>query len=278
MADQLNQVFFPGSFPELFTVWSRFPDAVPFAGGTEIIRNQGTAGLVLPKTILSLAEIDELERITRTERYLEIGAMAKLNDLAQMGKIVPEALTRCIGGISGPQLRNLATIGGNLCVKDRRLDISASLVALDAVYELRNAQSARWISASRFSSPPGPPAIGPQELLTRIRIPREHWNYTACRKFGACNSGKNGGIIVFVLKNQKTTLTDIRLVFAGEGILRDKNAEAVLIGKHLPLNRRDAADFVEHWRVYLSALGGPGPLIHAEILNFIESLMSNLLD
>jgi CO/xanthine dehydrogenase FAD-binding subunit len=276
MADQLNQVFFPGSFPELFTVWTRFPGAVPFAGGTEIIRTQGTAGLVLPQTILSLAEIDELGRITRTERYLEIGAMAKLNEIAQMGKILPEALARCIEGIAGPQLRNLATIGGNLCVKNRRLDISAPLVALDAVYELRKAQSARWISASRFSSPPGPPALGPQELLTRIRIPREHWNYTACRKFGSRNSGKNGGVMVFALKNQKTTLTDIRLVFAGEGILRDKNAEAVLVGKHLPLSRRDAADFVEQWHVYLSALEEPGLPIHAEILNFIETLMSNL--
>jgi CO/xanthine dehydrogenase FAD-binding subunit len=278
MADQLNQVFFPGSFPELFTVWTRFPEAVPFAGGAEIIRNQGTIHLILPQTILSLDKIEELRHITRTERYLEIGAMVKLNDIARMGKIVPEALTRCIEGIAGPQLRNLATIGGNLCVKSRRMDISAPLSALDAVYELRNAQTVRWISAARFSSPPGPPAIGPQELLTRIRIPLEQWSYTAHRKFGSRNSGKNGGVMVFILKNQKATLTDIRLVFAGEGILRDKNAEALLIGKHLPLSRRDAADFAEQWRVYLSALDKSGPLIHSEILNFIKSLMSNLSD
>jgi CO/xanthine dehydrogenase FAD-binding subunit len=278
MADQLNQVFFPGSFPELFTVWTRFPDAVPFAGGTEIIRNQGTAHLTLPQTILSLDKIDELGRITRSERYLEIGAMVKLNEITRMGKIVPEALTRCIEGIAGPQLRNMATIGGNLCVRNRRLDISAPLVALDAVYELRNAQNARWISASRFSTPPGPPAIGPQELLTRIRIPLEQWSYTAHRKFGNRNSEKNDGVMVVILKNQKTTLTNIRLVFAGEGMIRDKNAEALLVGKHLPLNRRDAADFVEQWRVYLSGLDKSAPLIHSEILNFIESLMSNLSD
>jgi CO/xanthine dehydrogenase FAD-binding subunit len=278
MADQPNQVFFPGSFLELFTVWNRFPDAVPFAGGTEIIRNQGTASLALPKTILSLDKIEELGRITRTERYLEIGAMVKLSEISRMGKIVPEAFTRCIEGIANPQLRSLATIGGNICVKDRRLDTSAPLVALDAVYELRNAQSARWISASRFSSPPGPPAIGGQELLTRIRIPLEQWNYSAQRKFGGRNSGKSGGVMVFILKNQKTTLTGLRLVFAGEGILREKNAEAFLAGKRLPLGRKDAADFAEQWRAYLSALDRSGPLIHSEILNFIESLMSKLSD
>jgi CO/xanthine dehydrogenase FAD-binding subunit len=245
MAEPLNQVFFPDSFQDLFAAWTRFPDAIPFAGGTEIIRNQGTVSLDLPQTILSLDKIDELGRITRTERYLEIGAMVKLSEIVRLGKIVPEALTRCIEGISGPQLRDLATLGGNICVKNRRLDISAPLVALDAIYDLRSAQTARWISAARFSSSPGAPALNPQELLTRIRIPLEQWNYTAYRKFGSRNAGTDSGVMVFILKSQKTTLTDIRLVFAGEDILRDKSAETTLNGKHLPLSRRDAADFVE---------------------------------
>jgi hypothetical protein len=84
--------------------------------------------------------------------------------------------------------------------------------------------------------------------------------------------------MVFILKNQKALLTDIRLIFAGEGLLRNKSAESFLAGKRLPLSRRDAADFVEQWRAYLSALDNSGPLIHWEILNFIKSLMSNLSD
>jgi CO/xanthine dehydrogenase FAD-binding subunit len=204
--------------------------------------------------------------------------MVKLGDIIKMGKVVPEALRLCLEAIGGPQLRCLATIGGNICTADRRLDASAPMLALDATYELRSAQSARWISASRFSSLPGPPAFKAQELLTRIRIPLGEWNYTAYRKFGSRDSGKDGGALVFIIKNSKNVLTDIRIVFAGEGILRDKNSETLLIGKKLPLNRRDAVDFVEHWKTCLSALDSPSLIVRSEILKFIESLIQNLAD
>jgi CO/xanthine dehydrogenase FAD-binding subunit len=273
-----TQVFSPSSLQELFAAWTRFPGALPFAGGTELIRYQGVKTLTLPQNIISLEKIDELQRITRTERYLEIGAMVKLADIIKMGKIVPEALRLCLEGIGGPQLRFLATIGGNICTANRRLDASAAMIALDATYELRSAQSSRWISASRFSVLPGPLAFNPQELLTRIRIPLDQWNYTAYRKFGNRDAGKAGGALVFIIKNPKNILTDIRIVFAGEGILRDKNNESLLIGKQLPLNRRDAADFVEHWKTYLSALDSPAPIVRSGILKFIESLIFNLAD
>ncbi|GHU16603.1 FAD-binding protein [Spirochaetia bacterium] len=275
---QLTQVFSPSSFQELFAAWTRFPEAVPFAGGTELIRYQGEQTLTLPQNILSLDKIDELQRITRTERYLEIGAMVKLTDIIKMGKIVPEALRLCLEGIGGPQMRCLATIGGNICTADRRLDASAPMIALDATYELRSAQSARWISASRFSVLPGPLAFNPQELLTRIRIPLDQWNYTVYRKFGSRDAGMAGGALIFIIKNPKNILTDIRIVFAGEGILRDKNSETLLIGKRLPLNRRDALDFVEHWKTYLSALDSPALIVRSELLKFIESLILNLAD
>jgi CO/xanthine dehydrogenase FAD-binding subunit len=277
MADRLNQVFFPNTLGELFTAWTRFPEAVPFAGGTNIIRNQG-GGLILPQTILSLGEIAELKRISRTERYLDIGAMVKLWDIVRLGKIVPEALTRSLEGIAGPQLRGLATIGGNICVPESRLDCTAALIALDAIYELRSAQNTRWISASRFSSLPDSLALNPQELLTRIRIPLDQWDFTAYRKFGNRDSGIEGGVLVFIMRNQKNILSDFRIVYAGDCTLRDKNSESFLIGKQLPLNRRDAQDFCAQWQRLLSGLEKPSPLIGSELLAYIESLTDNLAD
>ena len=157
MAAPLSQVFFPAGYQELFSYWNQNPDAVLFAGGTEHIRNQNRRILVLPQKIISLDQIDDLRRIGRTERYLEIGAMVNLDEIINVGKIVPEALSQCLICIAGPQLRNQATIGGNLCNPSRRLDASAPMIALDAHFELRNAQSTRWISASRFFSMPGMP-------------------------------------------------------------------------------------------------------------------------
>jgi hypothetical protein len=91
------------------------------------------------------------------------------------------------------------------------------------------------------------------------------------RKFKSPRPGDAEGILVFILKNQKNILTDMRVVFGGESILRDKNSEAVIIGKQLPLSPKDAGEFVEHWRTCLAALNNPGPILRAELLNFIES-------
>jgi CO/xanthine dehydrogenase FAD-binding subunit len=277
MAGQLNQVFFPGSLAELFNAWTRFPDAVPFAGGTEIIRGQRNSSLKLPRNILALSEIEELGRMSRTERYLEIGAMVKLRDIMRLGKIVPEALTRSLEGIAGPQLRGLATIGGNLCSGGRRLDCTAPLIALDAVYELRSAQSVRWISAARFSLPIRP-ALGKQELLTRVRIPLDQWDFSAYRKFGDRDSGGGGGVLIFIMKNRKNILTSLRVVFAGDCLLRDPDNEASLAGKRLPLSLREVQDFSARWKETLADLEKPSPLLRSEILAHIESLIRNLAD
>ncbi|WP_041611088.1 FAD binding domain-containing protein [Treponema primitia] len=274
-----NQVFFPASLPELFSAWTRFPDAVPFAGGGGLLRNQGKQILTLPRNILSLERLEELQKITRTERYLEIGAMVKLSEITGLGKIVPEALTKSLQGIASPQIRNLITLGGNICNPSRRQDASAPLVALDARYELRTAQEIRWVSASRFSGLSGPPALNPQELLTRIRIPLEQWHYTVYKKLTDMETADgDGGSAVFLARIQKNILTDIRVVFAGQILLRDKNSETILAGKQLPLDRRDAEHFSELWRTYLSAIEEPGFMLREKIFNFIESCIFSLSD
>jgi CO/xanthine dehydrogenase FAD-binding subunit len=274
-----NQVFFPSTLNELFSAWARFPDSVPYAGGTGLLRGQGKTALSLPRNILSLENLDELHRISRTERYLEIGAMKKLNEIINLGKIIPEALTKTLLGIAGPQVRNLATIGGNLCHPTHSMDAAAPLAALDARYELRTANQSRWISASRFSSFPGATALESQELLTRIRIPLEQWDSSIYKKFraGDCDD-EFGGVLVFLARNQKNILTDIRLIFAGESILRDKNSEALLGGKQLPLDRKDAVHFAELWQTYLLGLGKPSPLLRAKLINTIKRGILDLAD
>jgi CO/xanthine dehydrogenase FAD-binding subunit len=275
----LHQVFFPANFTELFAAWSRFPDAVPYAGGTELVSGQERKVPVLPQNILSLNKLAELHQMSRTERYLEIGATVNLNAIIRLGKIVPEILTLCLEGIAGPQLRNIATIGGNLCSSRRLLDAAAAMIALDAHYELKTASQTRWVSASRFSSLPSPPALAPQELLTRIRIPLEQWNFSFYRKFNIRGNNESGGVIVFILKTEKNILRDLRIVFSGNMIVREKNGEALLGGKSLPLDKRDVAAFLEHWKSHLSGLenaaisgeGSPGDMTKAQILNFIEA-------
>ena len=305
-----NQVLRPGNLSELFSLWNRFPQAVPYAGGTELMRSGsdpgGARGIFreqpeLPEIILSLEKIEELRGITRTERYLEIGAMVRLGEIIALGKIVPHAFSRTIQGIAGPMVQNIATIGGNICSEG---DTMTPLCALDAVFELRNTGGSRWISALRYASLPENLQKG--ELLTRIRIPLEAWNYTVYRKFSDSGSGEERGVLILVVQNQKNLLSNINVIFSGPAskeqrlpageahilqadspafsakkqsvLLRDKDSEAFLKGKSLPLDRRDAGHYRKFWEAYLDSLKYPGPLLREKILNAIEMGIVSLSD
>jgi CO/xanthine dehydrogenase FAD-binding subunit len=200
--------------------------------------------------------------------------MAKLSRIIDLGKLVPKVLRYCLENIAGPQLRNMATIGGNICFPGRCLDSVAVLTVLDAQYELRSAQSSRWISAVRFSSSPRTNALSQRELLTRIRIPLENWDYTFYKKF--CGQANESKTAVFLVKAQKNILSDIKLVYKNDLIWRDENIESILIGKHLPLNRRIAADFLLSWEDFLFDTDEIDELSKREFANFIEMNISNL--
>ena len=297
MAAAPSQIFFPTGFQELFSTWNslniqnKISDVVIFAGGTGLYVNQISRIPKLLRNIISLEKIDELRKISRTERYLEIGSMVKLNQIIHLGKIVPEGLTRCLENIADPQLRSQATIGGNICNSSGRKDASGPMIALDAQYEIRAAQSSRWVSAARFSPQSGQINLAPQELLTRIRVPLEPWNFASYKKVNIAGSSQPGGGILFIFKNQKDILTDIRIVYSGKAILKDKNSESMLAGKHLPLDRKDTTAFIDRWKAYLSTLEEdekaifPGEgrnfrpdLIKAQILHFLESTFRHISD
>jgi CO/xanthine dehydrogenase FAD-binding subunit len=181
---------------------------------------------------------------------------------------------------------------------------AASFIALDARFELRTAETSRWISASRFYSPggssllgggnsgeqekPAPPVrrlrkkeapeSGPRrELLTRVRIPLEQWNYSVYRKIqGESSSPEGGGTAVFIAKIEKETLTDIRVIFASSRIIRSQAGETLLTGKLLPLAERDVSHFVELWQTALEEDGRTDGMLRAVLLNCIQACAQEL--
>ena len=274
----LDQVIIPSSFIELFSAWNRFPDAVPYAGGTNIIGRQENNILNLPPAFLCLDKISELKNITRTEHYLEIGSMARLNKLVDLGKVVPEVLRVCIEGIGGVQLRNIATIGGNICSSPGfSTDIPAALIALDAQYELKNPINTRWVSSSRFHSPYEDTALNEQELLTRIRLPLHEWDYAVYKKIHG-EGYFNNTALVFLAKTHKNILSEIRVVYKTGSIVRNKQCEDILNGKSLPLNRKTADDFIDSWKEFLQSRYDESEITKNTLINYIQENLYNLCE
>ncbi|MCL2214227.1 MAG: FAD binding domain-containing protein [Treponema sp.] len=272
----LNHVVIPANYQELFLALNRFPDAVIYAGGTHLIGRQENNILNLPPILLCLDRLTELHRITRTEHYLEIGSMVNLNKIINLGKTVPKAFRICLENIAGFQVRNIATIGGNISCRPYLLDIPAPLAAFDAQYELRSSpNTSRWVSAFRFHSSAEYKTIGNQEIITRIRLPLHQWDYSVYKKLYS-DTYSNSGILVFLAKTGKNILSEIKIIIKSGALIRNKEGEDILNGKNLPLNRKTADDFIENWKDFFKKLPEESEYFKYALLNIIKENVYNL--
>lgn len=96
------------------------PDAKLIAGGTDLVPNMKHR-LFTPGHVVGLKDVAELKAITESPDALTIGAMATVADLTRderVGRLFPSFQT-ALGQIAGPQLREMGTLGGNLCLDTR---------------------------------------------------------------------------------------------------------------------------------------------------------------
>ncbi len=249
MDEVKSHIFSPSNFQDLFLALKAFPLAQFWAGGTQILFGQGKKLLNLEKTIITLNNIEDLKSITRTERYLELGSMVYLSRMLKLERILPPLLREVLSTISQPQIRNMATLGGNLAGESRYFDLASPLCALGAHIELRTKQGSRWIPASRFIQPGKKKNLKAGELITRVRIPLEPWDFYTYRKLGPPDwIREDSANFTFVARVQKETIEELRLVFCGKNCIRDRDLESTMAGKTLPLSQKEKNIWLEQWR------------------------------
>lgn len=96
------------------------PSAMPLAGGTDLLPNMKRRQQV-PRTLLSLRNIDSLRAMQLTESGARLGACLTLSDIASDPRFRngATALAQAASQVATPQIRNMATLGGNLCLDTR---------------------------------------------------------------------------------------------------------------------------------------------------------------
>ncbi len=272
-----NQVFRPYNLSELFSFWNRFPDAVLFAGGTDLLRGQTKRLFTFPKTFISLDKVEELKKISRTERYLEIGAAICLSDILRLGKIVPEGMVAIINSIGNLRLRNLASIGGNILSTHRYSDLHAILIAQDATYELKSASNARWISASKFVTSGTELLQEEQALISRIRIPISSWSYVFHKKIGLLNrDDPDGGTFLLLCNTEKNLIMDLRMIFVGSKIIRFKDLETNLIGQTVPIGEKSMESLLVNCSDLVASEMAENEYLQKTIIRSITIALSNI--
>ena len=160
----------PKDIPEALRILNSLaPDAGILAGGTDLLVNMKNK-MEQPADIVSLGGIRELKGIDFTEDTIRIGSGTPVSLLARNNELNTRApaLAQAAAGLGSVQIRNRATIGGNICSARPAADLIPPLLVHDAKLSLAGPEGNREVSLNDFVVGSGITTLKPGEILTSI--------------------------------------------------------------------------------------------------------------
>jgi carbon-monoxide dehydrogenase medium subunit len=157
------------------------PDAKVVAGGTDLVVAMKHK-TILPRVVVSLHKVRELDFVREEDSRVRIGALARHADIATNTTLNDSfpILCEAVSLIGSWQIRNVATIGGNLCNASPAADSAPPLLALDARVVIADSEGENEIPLSSFFTGPGATALKPNQLLKEIIVERPKTRSAGC--------------------------------------------------------------------------------------------------
>jgi len=253
MMECVEKVLAPSRLQEALAALALPGGATVLAGGTDLMP-QAHAGRVAPaRALLNIRRIDGLDAVRLDGGTLVLGTLVSLTTLLGSALVHRHAplLVQVADRFASAQIRNAATLGGNLVNASPAGDTLPALLALDAVIELARlgdagAVESRRVPVAEFFTGPGRTVRRSDELLVAVRIP-------AARPGQKVRFYKGGtrpaldiapiSIAFAALADEAGALHGVRLALGAVGPtpLRAAGAECLLEGRCLDAARADAA-------------------------------------
>lgn len=177
----MRQVLLPANLDDLWKILEEEPGATVYAGGTDfLVKLRHSAPLVLlppPSSALKLSRshaplvclerIGELKGIYEDNGRVFIGACSTHTQLIASRLIQKEfpILVQALKVLGSPPIRNMGTIGGNICTASPAGDTLPALYVLEAEVEIRSRKEKRILPVREFVTGPGKTALTERELL-----------------------------------------------------------------------------------------------------------------
>lgn len=228
----------PKTISEALAMLSSNPKLKIIAGGTDVLIRIHHGSLEEVE-LLSLRNVEGLDEITLLEDgSISIGAMASFSKVFRneiINKYIP-VLSEAVVTVGGPQIRNVATIGGNICNGAVSADSASTMFALNAVLKLESADGERTVPIQEFYEGPGKVKLQTGEILTAFLISKENYeqmngHYIKYSNRKALDIAIIGVSVVCKVNNEK--FDDLRIAYgvAAPTPIRCSEAEVYAKGR-----------------------------------------------
>ncbi len=219
------------------------PGVTVLAGGTDLQPRWSKGTADRPEIVVDIKGINELKGATFANGEIRIGACTRINGI-DVNVIVREhapLLAEAAGRVACPQIRNRATLGGNLCNASPAADTAVPLIALDAVLDIAtsapNGTIIRQVPVTEFFTGPGATVLSPGDVLVAVRfkaLPKE--TFSAWNKFGTRPSMEIAVAsvgVVLRMADGKVTAARVGYGSVAPVPLRGVDAEAAIVNQTL---------------------------------------------
>jgi len=233
--------FRPTSLPGLFTLLATYPTAQLVAGATEI-------GVELTKKfkafplLISTEGVPELTRLTATPEAWHIGAAANLTNIEEaLGEEYP-SIAKMLRVFAARQIRNRATLGGNLVTASPIGDSAPVLLTLDASVVLVTAKDERTVPLADFFTAYRKTVLKPGEIMREIVLPRGGAGRGLTRRVDFLKVSKRRELDISIVAaafcvdlDETGTVRQARIAYGGVAVMpmRALKAEKALVGRKL---------------------------------------------
>ncbi|MFN8459655.1 MAG: xanthine dehydrogenase family protein subunit M [Anaerolineae bacterium] len=162
----------PATLAEALTLLAATEQAIPLASGTDVLMKLRYER-IHPQALIDLSGLAELRGIRSIEGGLWLGPLTTMSEVAQAALIREQwaALAEGAQAVGSLQIRNLATVGGNVCNASPAADTIPALLVAQAQAELTGPTGQRTLPLVQFFTGPGQTALQPGELLTGLFLP-----------------------------------------------------------------------------------------------------------
>lgn len=190
----MTQVYLPHTLAELWSYLDMEPEAVVYAGGTDLLVKMRAGKAAAVPALICLERLAELRDVRETAAGIRIGAAATHTELLRHPLILSclPVLAQALQTLGSPPIRNMGTIGGNICTASPAGDTLPPLYILQAEVELYTRDIVRILPIREFITGPGETQLQKGEILTGVVVKKpvgyhiHHFEKVGQRKSMAC--------------------------------------------------------------------------------------------